>query len=79
MLVHDVLIHRELPIIEGMWTEKTMTAMQTHHTVSDQVGIVANEVGAGKIVLSISSHLNLTRKNLLDEVRQGFKDPIIFG
>ena len=46
MLVHEVLIHRELSIIKGMRSAETVRAMEAYHTVSNQVGKVATEVGA---------------------------------
>ena len=52
MLVHEVLIHREIPIIEGMRSAGTVPAMQAYHTVSDQVGKVASEAYAVKLALT---------------------------
>lgn len=79
MLMHEVLIHRELPIIEGMRSAETVTAMQAYHTVSDQVGKVASETGAGKLVLTHFVPPKFDKKSLLDEVRRDFDGPIIIG
>jgi ribonuclease Z len=77
MLVHEVLIHRELPIIKGMRSAETVTAMKAYHTVSDQVGKVASEAGAGKLVLTHFVSPKFDEKSLLDEVRRDFDGPII--
>ena len=69
MLIHELLIHCEFPIIEGMRSAETVTAMQAYHTVSDQVGKVASETGAGKLVLTHFVPPKFDEKSLLDEVR----------
>ena len=79
MLVHEVLIHRELPIIEGVRSAETVTAMQAYHTVSNQVGKVASEAGVGKLVLTHFVPPKFDYKSLLDEVQQDFSGPIIIG
>ena len=79
MLLHEVLIHRELPIIEGMRSAETVAAMQAYHTVADQVGKVAYEAGAGKLVLTHFVPPKFDEKSLLNEVAQDFDGPIIIG
>ena len=53
--------------------------MRAYHTISDQVGKVASEAGAGKLVLTHFVPPKFDEKSLLDEVRQDFKGPIIVG
>ena len=79
MLIHELLIHCEFPIIEGMRSVETVTAMQAYHTVSDQVGKVASEADAGKLVLTHFVPPKFDEKSLLDEVRRDFDGPIIIG
>ena len=79
MLVHEALIHCELPIIEELRSAKTVTAMLACQTVSDQVGKVASEAGARKLVLTHLVPPKFDEKSLLDEVRRDFDDPIIIG
>ncbi len=79
MLIHELLIHCEFPIIEGMRSAETVTAMQAYHTVSDQVGKVASEADAGKLVLTHFVPPKFDEKSLLDEVRRDFDGPIIIG
>ncbi len=79
MLLHEVLIHRELPIIEGKRTAETVEAMRAYHTVSDQVGKVAAEAGARKLVLTHFVPPMFDEKSLLEEVRRDFDGPVIIG
>ena len=79
MLVHEVLIHRELSIIKGMRSAETVRAMEAYHTVSNQVGKVATEVGAKKLVLTHFVPPKFNEQKSLDEVRQDFSGPIIIG
>lgn len=79
MLLHEVLIHRELPVIEGKRTAQTVQAMQAYHTVSDEVGKVAMEANAGKLVLTHFVPPKFDEQSLLDEVRRDFSGPVIIG
>lgn len=79
MLLHEVLIHRELPVIEGKRTAQTVQAMQAYHTVSDQVGKVASEAGVDKLVLTHFVPPKFDEQGLLDEVRRDFNGPVIIG
>jgi ribonuclease Z len=79
MLLHEVLIHRELPVIEGKRTAETVHAMQAYHTISDQVGKVAAQAGAGKLVLTHFVPPKFDQKKLLDEVACDFDGPVIIG
>ena len=79
MLVHEVLIHRELPIIEDLRSAETITAMKSYHTVSDQVGKVASEAKVGKLVLTHFVPPKFDKKCLLDEVQKDFDGPVVIG
>ncbi len=79
MLLHEVLIHRELPVVEGKRSAETVSAMKAYHTVSGQVGKVATECGAGTLVLTHFVPPRFDEDSLLDEVRKDFDGPIIIG
>ena len=79
MLVHEVLIHREIPIIEGMRSAGTVPAMQAYHTVSDQVGKVASEAYAVKLALTHFVPPKFDEWSLLNEAHQDFDGSIIIG
>ncbi len=79
LLLHEVLIHGELPVIEGRRTAETVAAMQAYHTVSSQVGKVAAQTGAGKLVLTHFVPPKFDEQSLLDEVSCDYVGPIIIG
>lgn len=79
LLLHEVLIHRELPIIKGQRSAQTIRAMQGYHTVSDQVGKVAAQCNAGKLVLTHFVPPKFDQQNLLDEVGRDYDGPVIIG
>ena len=53
--------------------------MKAYHTVSDQVGKVATQCKAGKLVLTHFVPPKFDEGSLLDEVRQDFDGPVIIG
>jgi ribonuclease Z len=79
MLLHEVFIHRELPVIDGMRSAKTVAAMQAHHTKWDQVVRDASDTGAERLALSHFVPLKCDEKSLFHEVSQEFEGPIIIG
>jgi ribonuclease Z len=79
ILLHEVLIHRELDVVEGKRSAETINAMKAYHTVSDQVGKVAKQCKAGKLILTHFVPPKFDEDSLLKEVRQDFDGPIIIG
>ena len=79
ILLHEVLIHRELQVIDGKRTAETIQSMQAYHTVSDQVGKVASQTGAGKLVLTHFVPPKFDEQKLFDEVCRDFGGPVIIG
>ncbi|NQU58690.1 MAG: MBL fold metallo-hydrolase [Rhodospirillales bacterium] len=79
MLLHEVLIHRELPILKGKRSAETVDAMRAYHTVSDQVGKVAAQCRAGTLVLTHFVPPKFDEQSLLEEVRRDFDGPVIIG
>ncbi len=53
--------------------------MQAYHTVSSQVGKVAAQTGAGKLVLTHFVPPKFDEQSLLDEVSCDYGGPIIIG
>lgn len=78
-LLHEVLIHRELPVVEGRRSAETVSAMRAYHTVSDQVGKVAARCRAGTLVLTHFVPPKFDEARLLAEVRRDFDGPVIIG
>jgi ribonuclease Z len=79
ILLHEVLIHRELPVIPGRRSAETLSAMQAYHTVSDEVGKVATACKAKKLVLTHFVPPKFDEAGLLEEVRHDFSGPVIIG
>ncbi len=79
MLLHEVFIHREMPVIEGVRTARTVANVAAYHTMSDTVGRVAREAGAGSLVLTHFVPPRFDHDALLAEVRQSFDGPVIIG
>lgn len=79
LLLHEVLIHRELPVIPGQRSAETLSAMQAYHTVSDEVGKVATACGAKKLVLTHFVPPQFDEAALLAEVCRDFSGPVIIG
>jgi ribonuclease Z len=79
VLVHEVFIHREMPVIAGVRSAETVANVMAYHTVSDQVGKVAREAGVGCLVLSHFVPPNFDKPALLKEVASDFAGPVLIG
>ena len=79
VLVHEVFIHREMPVIPGVRSAETVANVMAYHTVSDQVGKVAAAAGVGCLVLSHFVPPNFDKPALLKEVAGDFKGPVLVG
>lgn len=79
VLVHEVMVHREMPVIEGVRTAETLANVASYHTLSDQVGKIAAEAGVGCLVLTHFVPPACDRQALLDEVAADFAGPLLIG
>ena len=79
VLVHEVMVHREMPVIEGVRTAEGLANVASYHTLSDQVGKIAAEAGVGCLVLTHFVPPSCGRQALLDEVVADFAGPILIG
>ncbi len=79
VLVHEVFIHREMPVVPGVRSAETVANVMAYHTVSDQVGKVAAEAGVGCLVLSHFVPPSFDKPALLREVAGDFRGPVIVG
>jgi len=79
MLLHEVFIHREMPVIEGVRTAETVTNVAAYHTLSDVVGRVAREAQAGSLVLTHFVPPRFDEAALQTEVADSFDGPVIIG
>ncbi len=79
LLVHEVFVHRELPVVEGVRSAETVASVASYHTLSDEVGKIASEAEVGCLALTHFVPPGCARDSLLDEVAADFAGPIILG
>ena len=79
LLVHEVFVHRELPVVAGVRSAETVANVASYHTLSSEVGKVAAEAGVGCLALTHFVPPACDRKALLAEVAADFAGPIVLG
>lgn len=79
LLLHEVFIHREMPVIPGLRTDATVTNVAAYHTLSGEVGRVAAEACVGALALTHFVPPDCDRAALLAEVAADFYGPVIVG
>ena len=79
LLVHEVFVHRELPVAPGVRSAETVANVASYHTLSSEVGKVAAEAGVGCLALTHFVPPACDRKALLAEVAADFAGPVVIG
>lgn len=79
LLLHEVFIRRELPVVEGLRTPETIRRAASYHTLSTDVGKVAARVGAKWLALTHFVPPEFDRAALRDEVARDFAGPVTIG
>ena len=79
VLLHEVFIHRELPVLPGLRTAETIANVAAYHTLSDVVGKVAAEAEVGHLVLTHFVPPRFDQAALLAEVKRDFAGPVTIG
>jgi len=79
VLVHEVFVHREMPVIEGVRSAETVANVASYHTLSSVVGKIATEAEAGCLLLTHFVPPSCDRDALLAEVGRDFSGPVIVG
>ncbi len=79
LLVHEVMVHREMPVIEGLRTAEGLANVASYHTLSHEVGKIATEAGVGCLALTHIVPPGCDRQALLEEVAADFAGPLILG
>jgi ribonuclease Z len=79
LLVHEVFVHRELPVTPGVRSAETVANVASYHTLSSEVGKVAAEAGVGCLALTHFVPPACDRKALLAEVAADFAGPVVIG
>lgn len=79
LLIHECFIHREMPVVEGVRSAETVAAVASYHTLSTEVGRVAQEAGVGFLMLTHFVPVDFNRTALADEVAAAFDGPFAIG
>ncbi|WP_343561803.1 MBL fold metallo-hydrolase [Kiloniella sp. b19] len=79
LLVHEVFIHRDMPVVPGVRSAETIEAVASYHTLSDVVGKVATRANAGALLLTHIVPPDSDRAVLLAEVKADFSGPVLVG
>lgn len=79
LLLHEVFVHREIPVVEGVRSKATVDNVAGYHTLSSEVGKIADEAGVGALVLTHFVPPACDRQALLAEVTADFAGPVVVG
>lgn len=79
LLVHEVLVHRAMPVLPGVRSEATVAAVASYHTALEEVGPIAAEARAGALLLTHIVPPAVDPALLVAEAARGFEGPVIVG
>ena len=79
ILLHEVFIHGEMPVVDGIRTAQTVKNVASYHTIDSEVGIVATKAKVGCLMLTHFAPPIFDRKKLLNTVSKDFKGHVIIG
>jgi ribonuclease Z len=79
LLVHEVFVHREMPVVAGVRSAETVANVASYHTLSGEVGKVAAEAGVACLALTHFVPPGCDRQALLAEVAADFAGPVVLG
>jgi ribonuclease Z len=79
VLLHEVFIHGEMPVITGIRTAKTVENVASYHTLDSVVGKVATEAEVRCLMLTHFAPPKFNREKLLSTVCLDFKGPVLIG
>ena len=79
LLVNEVFVHREMPVIEGVRSAETVENVAAYHTLSSDVGKLARRANVRCLALTHFVPPHADRAALLAEVRADYEGPVILG
>ncbi len=79
LLLHEVFVHRELQVEDGVRTAETIEQVAAYHTLSSDVGKVAARAGAKWLALTHFVPPDCDTDALYEEVRRDFAGPVTIG
>ncbi|MEQ8355512.1 MAG: MBL fold metallo-hydrolase [Kiloniellaceae bacterium] len=79
LLVHEVFVHREMPVVPGVRTAQTLANVAGYHTLSGEVGKIATEAAVAVLALTHFVPPACDRDALLAEVAADFPGPLVLA
>jgi ribonuclease Z len=79
LLVHEVFVHREMPVVPGVRSAETVANVAAYHTLSGEVGKIASEAGVKALALTHFVPPAADREALLAEVAADFAGPLVLA
>jgi len=79
LLLHEVFVHREMPVVAGVRSAETVANVAAYHTLSTEVGKIAAEAGVRALCLTHVVPPAAGRAALLAEVMADFRGPTLLG
>jgi ribonuclease Z len=79
LLLHEVFVHHDMPVVPGIRTAETVERAAGYHTLSSEVGKIAQEADVGALMLTHFVPPAAGRDRLLAEVSADFAGPVILG
>lgn len=79
LLVHECFIHRDMVPAAGVRSPRSIEAVASYHTLSDEVGKVAAHAGVGFLMLNHLVPVTADREALAAEVAADFDGPFVVG
>jgi ribonuclease Z len=79
LLVHEVFVHGEMPVVPGVRSAETVANVAGYHTLSSEVGKIATEAGAKALALTHFVPPAADRAALLAEVAGDFAGPLVLA
>jgi ribonuclease Z len=79
LLVNEVFVHREMPVVPGVRSAETVENVAAYHTLSSEVGKLAARAGAKALALTHFVPPAADRDALLAEVAADYPGPLVVG
>jgi ribonuclease Z len=79
LLVHEVYIHQNMELVPERRSAATVSATESYHTLSGDVGDVARRMGARALALTHFVPPDFDRASLLAEVAESYDGPVYVG
>lgn len=79
LLVHEVFVHAAMPVRPGIRSAETVAAVQSYHSLPEQVGRLAGEAGVKALALTHIVPPDADPAMILAAVRQEFTGPVLVG